>query len=435
MERRDFLRLSAFASLTGFSDPRLDRPAAILESALREAPGRDAEALATDDSLWLKVRDSYVTEANLIDLDNANTAPTPAETFAAYIRHARKLRHAPSSNFGAMWEELDKISRVRLAAFLGARPEHLAIMPNATSGLNTVLHGFPMSRGDEILVTNHEYPDMIETVLQRAKRDGIVIRTVAVPSPNESGLDLVERVDQAITPRTKLLLVSHVSAWSGEVLPVETVTAAARKRGVAVVLDAAQSVGMLDVKFSDLGVDFLATSLHKWLAAPMGTGALIMRPEHIGKVWPLHPPSWDTAKHPMDVYEWMGTFNMAAYASIIDALDFQDTLGFGRKQARIRYLGDYWRDRLSMVPGLQLLTPPDIERSFGVAAFALEHVPSEKVVMHLRAKNGIVVQNKAARHSPFKNAIRVSPGVYATTRELDRFVAAVKGIARSGLVS
>ncbi|HUQ18401.1 MAG TPA: aminotransferase class V-fold PLP-dependent enzyme, partial [Gemmatimonadaceae bacterium] len=246
-------------------------------------------------------------------------------------------------------------------------------------------------------------------------------------------LALVDSVERAITQRTKLLLISHVSAWSGEVLPVKEVTAVARRHGVAVLVDAAQSVGILDVNFNDMGVDFLGTSLHKWLAAPIGTGALIMRPEHIGKVWPLHPPSWDTTEHPMDLYEWMGTFDAAAYNSIGYALDFQSRLGFARKQARLKYLGSYWRDKLARMDRIQILTPDVPDRSFGVAAFAIEGMPSEKVAKHLRDKGGIIVQNKAGRHSPFQNAIRVSPGVYATTRELDRFVTAVKGVVNSGL--
>jgi selenocysteine lyase/cysteine desulfurase len=158
-----------------------------------------------------------------------------------------------------------------------------------------------------------------------------------------------------------------------------------------------------------------------------------MRPEHIGKVWPLHPPAWDTTEYPMDPYEWTGTFNAAAYNTIGDAIDFQEKLGFARKQARVKYLGDYWRERLSRVPRIKFMTPTDPARSFGVAAFMIDGLPSAKVAKRLHERNGIIVQDKSGPHSPFKNAIRVSPGVYATTRELDRFVAAVTRIAASGL--
>lgn len=432
MERRDFVRLSGLAAVGGLSDQLVPESARILNRALREAPAIDPDTLASDDAFWLKVRKSYVTTPDLIDLDNANTAPTPAPVFEAYVRRGRKLRHAPAEGFGEMWTDADKVARRALANYLGTTPERVAFTPNTTVAINTILHGFPLEHGDEILVTDHEYPDMIETVLQRARREGVVVRVVTVPLATEDRLALVDRVARAIGPRTKLLLISQVSAWSGEILPVQEVTAAARAKGVAVLVDAAQSVGILDVSFDKIGCDFLATSLHKWLAAPMGTGALIMLPQHVGKVWPLHPPSWDTSKHPMDIYEWTGTFNVAAYASIIDALDFQRTLGVARKQARVRYLGSYWQDRQRDVPKVKVLTPRDPTRSFGVASMMVEGVSSEALAKHLRRK-GLLAQDKSGRHSPFRNAMRVSPGVYATTQELDRFVAAVRDVARNGV--
>lgn len=155
------------------------------------------------------------------------------------------------------WPEFPE---TRWSEFPEPAPEEVAFTPNATFGLNTILHGFPLQRGDELLVTNHEYPDMIETIPQRGKREGIVMRAVNVPLPGEDRSSLVNRINQAITPRTRLILISHVSAWSGEMLPIQEVTQAARRRNVAVLVDAAQSVGLLDVNFAHIGADFLATS-------------------------------------------------------------------------------------------------------------------------------------------------------------------------------
>ena len=306
-------------------------------------------------------------------------------------------------------------------------------MPNATSALNTVLHGFRLRPGDEVLVTDHEYPDMVETVLQRAQRDGVTMRTVRVAASGDDRGTLAGRVAEAITDRTRLLLISHVSAWSGEILPVAEVTAVARSRGVAVLVDAAQSVGILDVDFDALGCDFLGASFHKGLGAPLPTGVLIMRPERIKDVSSLHPPSWLTAEYPMDAYEWSGTFNVAALASVIDALKFQRALGGERKRARLRLLGLHWQDQVRLIPGVVMLTPSDPERWCAAAAFAVEGIPSEALAKHLREESGILVQSKTGRHSPFPNAIRVSPGPHATTEELDRLVHAVGEVARVGL--
>ena len=160
-----------------------------------------------------------------------------------------------------------------------------------------------------------------------------------------------------------------------------------------------------------------------------------MKPEHVGKVWPLHPPSWDTSKYPMDIYEWAGTFNMAANASIGEAIAFQKMLGPSRKLARMRYLGKYWQDKLRDNPKIKLLTPSQTDRSFGVASFAVDDMPSDGLMKYLRKEKRFLVQDKAGRHSPFTNALRVSPGPYTTPKELDRFVGSIKEVIRTGLPS
>ncbi|MFT3744073.1 MAG: aminotransferase class V-fold PLP-dependent enzyme [Pyrinomonadaceae bacterium] len=193
------------------------------------------------------------------------------------------------------------------------------------------------------------------------------------------------------------------------------------------------SVGMLDVNFESIGCDFLATSLHKWMGGPITTGVLVMKPEHVGKVWPLHPPSWETTQYPMDIYEWAGSVNMAANASIGEAIAFQKMLGPARKLARMRFLGKYWQERIRQIPKVKLLTPTGSDRSFGVASFAVDGIPSSALMKYLRKEKGILVQDKSGRHSPFNNALRVSPGPCAAPRELDRFLAAVKHPATLGL--
>lgn len=434
MERRDFLQLSTVGvacALAGSArcttGPMRSGAAPAGEATMRDPSTLDTLAPApTDDAFWHTVRGHYAPPPGYLDLDHANTAPTARPVFDAFVERARRLSAAPAEGFGTMWkDELEAVARPALAAYLGTQPRQLAFVANTTTALNTVLHGFAMRAGDEILVTDHEYPDMVETVLQRSQRDGLVVRTLRVPAVDEDRLALVERVVQAITPRTRLLLISHVSAWSGEVLPVAEVTAAARARGVAVLVDAAQSVGILDVDFAALGCDFLGASLHKGLGAPLPTGVLVMRPERMRDVAPLHPPSWLDPKYPMDQYEWSGTFNMAGLATATDALAFQRALGAERKRARLRRLGDYWQDRLQALPGVTVLTPRDPGRSFGPAAFAVDGLPSKALARQLRERHAILVQDKAGRHSPFANAIRVSPGAHATLEELDRLVAAV----------
>lgn len=433
MERRDFIKLSALGAAGGLWPRIQPGSTGALEAAAIATPLPGVTESATDEAFWRRIRALYAPPTDYLDFDHANTSPTPTRVFDAFAERSRWLSQAPAERSGKVGGDMETGAYPELATLLGTQLERLAFMGNSTTGLNTILHGFPLERGDEILVTNHEYPDMVETILQRSRREGISMRIVPVPSPQENRLALVDRVVAAITPRTKLLLISHVSAWSGEILPVAEVTAAARDRGVAVLVDAAQSVGMLDVSFDAIGCDFLATSLHKWLGAPLAAGALVMRAEHVDRVWPLHPPSWDTTEYPMTRFTWTGTINVAAPAGVADAIAFQRILGADRKRARTRYLGDYWQSRLAEVPNVRMLTPRDPARSFGVASFMLEGVPSDSLVKHLRQRKGLLVQSKAGRHSPFANAVRVSPGPYTTPGELDRLVAAVYEVARSGL--
>jgi selenocysteine lyase/cysteine desulfurase len=434
LKRRDFLRLSglgAFGLLSTASgcasDPRGEATLDTFESEISLLAGGDEE-------FWRRVRAYYTLPDDHLDLDHANTAPTPRPVFAAFVERARRLSAAPSSRFGEMWQELDEVTRPAVASYVGAEAGEVMFMANTTAALNTVLRGFPLQRGDEILVTNHEYPDMVESVVQRVERDGVVMRTVRVPEPDEDPLALVGLVTEAITPRTKLLLISHVSAWSGEVLPVTRVTAAARERGVAVLVDAAQSVGIIDVNFRDIGCDFLGASFHKGVAAPLPTGVLIMRREQMGRVAPLHPPSWES-NYPTDLYEWSGTFNVAGLTSVSDALRFQRAIGSARKLERLRFLSTHWQDRLRELPGVRTLTPRVSARWCGPAAFAVDGVPSKELAKSLRAKHRIIVQDKTGRYSPFSNAIRVSPPAHATLDELDRFVAAVADVTRAGAAS
>jgi selenocysteine lyase/cysteine desulfurase len=236
-------------------------------------------------------------------------------------------------------------------------------------------------------------------------------------------------MEAAITSRTKLALISHVSAWNGEVLPVTEVCAMLRRRNVASCVDAAQSVGYLDVNFSSIGCDFLALSWHKAIGAPIATGALAMRQKWFGVVQPLHPPTWDVGKFPIEMYAWTGSVNLAAYSGVPVAIGVQRQIGIANKLTRSRYLGEYWQSRLARVARIRLLTPTSAARSMGFASFAVEGMKSSAVVKQLHDKYQINVQSKAERpYKPFPEAIRVTPHPYTTLKELDRFVAAVKAV-------
>lgn len=434
MKRRDFVRLSGLAAATTLTPAgSLSMPPAegdVLESldGLDTFADLSPSQAATDEAYWRRVRALYAPSPDVLDFDNANTGAVSNAVVATYLRLARVLNAAPNVHYPRQ-NSTEAIYR-DLAAFLDTTEDEVALTPNATTGLNTVLRGFPLTTGDEVLITNHEYPDMVATLHLRARRDGIVVRTVDVPSPDAPPSLLAERVGQAITPRTKLLLVSHVSAWTSEVLPIAELCAVARARGVAVLVDAAQSAGYLDVHFRTWGCDFLALSLHKGVGAPISTGALVVRKDWFGRLEPLHPPTWDTSKYPIEQYAWSGTANVAAHASIPAALRALRRVSLPRKRERLRFLADHWQSRARRIAGVRILTPVAPDRSFGFASFAIDGVPSHTVAERLRTEFGILVQDKASRpYRPVDNAVRVSPQPYTTPRELDRLVRGIAVIA------
>ena len=428
MKRRDFVRLSGLAAAAGLVPSAGADALLSVADTLDRLPPLSPENAATDDAFWRKVRALYTPSAEFLDFDNANTGAVPASVVATYVRHVRDLNGAPNVHY----PRLNGSTAVyeQLATFLDTTIDEIALVPNATTGLNTVLRGFPLAPGDEVLVTSHEYPDMVATLGLRARREGIVVRTVPVPDAREDPLMLVTRVERAITPRTKLMLVSHVSAWTAEILPVAELCTAGRSRGIAVLVDAAQSVGYLDVKFRAWGCDFVGMSLHKGMGAPIATGVLLVRKDWFGRVEPLHPPTWDISKYPIDQYSWTGTANVAASAAIPEAIAVQRGIGLARKRARLRYLASYWHERVRNLRGVQILTPGTPSRSFGFSSFAIDGVPSREVEERMRRQHKILVQDKASRpFRPVDNAVRVSPQPYTTPQELDRLVRAIAEIA------
>ncbi|MGK2961977.1 MAG: aminotransferase class V-fold PLP-dependent enzyme [Gemmatimonadaceae bacterium] len=430
MHRRAFLQWSgtlASGALGTLALPASMR-AALAEPIDLDLPSPTSD-VAGDEAYWARVRKLYAVDPSILDLDHGNCGLTPRRVLEQYMRNARLMNSAPNVHIPRLVRDNSMYETIN--AFLGVQaPDDVALVPNATQALNTVLRGFPLDRGDEVLVSNHEYPDMVATLHARAKREGIVVRTVNVPERDADSAAFVHALEVAVTARTKLALLSHVSAWNGEVLPIADACAALRARNVATCVDAAQSAGFLDVNFGALGCDFLALSWHKGMCAPIATGALAMRQQWFGVVEPLHPPTWDVSKYPIEMYAWTGTANFAGYAAIPTAISVQRQIGIANKHARLRYLAEYWQSRLAAIPRIRLLTPSSPARTMGFAAFAVAGMPSKTVADQLRERHRVNVQSKAERpYKPFPESVRVTPQPYTTLRELDRFVGAVISLA------
>lgn len=392
------------------------------------APGR----LAEDEAFWAEIRAAYDLDPDVINLDHGWTNPAPRAAMDALVREARLLQALPAEWIARTWPEITNVTvRAALAEALGVPGDQVALVRNATEALDTVLLGVPLGAGDEIVCSTHDYYAMLDALEQRQARDGVVLRFVQPPVPAPSLDALAALYEAEIGPRTRLVLLTHPSNLTGQLLPVRRIAAAAHAVGAEVVVDGAQSLGLLEDPITSLDCDYYGASAHKWLGVPVGTGVLWLRPEHTAKVWPLvpSPPGTKGAAR----FEWIGTSPEYANVAALPALALQQSLGAARKAARLRYLNAYWRTRVAAaLPDARFYTLPDEAMSCSLCTLELPGIEAGALQQHLREREGILVQAMTGiARSPEIRGVRVSPNVYTTLGELDRLVEALRRAPRT----
>jgi selenocysteine lyase/cysteine desulfurase len=396
---------------------------------VRAADARDPAAVAEDEDFWREIRRAFDIDRGLINLNNGGVAPSPRVVQEALLRYLTVSNQAPAITMWAWIEpEIESVRR-RLAASFGCDPEEMAITRNASEALEIVQLGLPLQRGDEVLTTTHDYPRMITTWKQRERRDGIVLKQIPFPVPPPSLDDLANRVEQAITPRTKVIHFCHITNLTGQIFPVRRICQVGRARGIEVIVDGAHAYAHFPFTRDELDCDYYGTSLHKWLTAPIGTGFLYVRKEKIEKLWPLMAAPPDLNGN-IRKFEEIGTHPAANHNAIAEALDFYDAIGPERKAARLRFLRDRWARRLEKLPGVKVLTPYDPAQSCGLASFTPGALDVAKVTAYLYDKQRIIVTPIV--HPEF-NCLRITPNVYTTTAEIDRFGDVMEDLIRKGL--
>ena len=316
-----------------------------------------------------------------------------------------------------------------MAAEFGCDGEEIALTRNASEGLQICQFGVDLKAGDEVLTTTQDYGRMITTFRQRVRRDGIVLKQFEIPTPCEDEDEIVRRFEAGITDRTRMILMCHMINLTGQILPVRKVVQMARERGLPVIVDGAHSLAHHDFKLSDLDCDYYATSLHKWLFAPHGTGLLYVRKDKIEDLWPLM-----AAPRRMDgnirKFEEIGTHPAANYLAIAEALTFHQGIGAKRKEARLIYLRDYWAKRLLQHDRVRLHTSLKPGFACGIATVEVVGVDSRELSSYLWDQHRILTVG--INHAEFQGQ-RISPSVYTTTQELDRFCNAMDNVIRNGL--
>jgi selenocysteine lyase/cysteine desulfurase len=391
-------------------------------------PGTPQE-IAADESFWREVQEAFTVDRTLINLNNGGVSPAPAAVQAAMKRYLDYSNIAPVYTMWDILEPQREGVRQRIALDFGCDTEEIALTRNASESLQICQLGIDLEPGDEVLTTTHDYGRMITTFKQRERREGIKLMQFPLPVPAEDPAEIVRLFEENITPRTRLILMCHIVNITGQIMPVKEVVQMARARGIPVIVDGAHAYAHFSFKHEDLDCDYYGSSLHKWLLAPHGTGLLYVRKEKIDGLWPLmaSPEKMDSD---IRKFEEIGTHPAANYLAIADALTFHQGIGAKRKEERLRYLTHYWVERLQAHDRVRINTSMKPEFSCAIANVQIEGVDTVKLKEHLWAKHRIIVV--PIMHADFQG-LRVTPNLYTTLEELDRFVDAMEHVIAHGL--
>lgn len=416
--------MGAAVAFAAFRNDTLDRVHHLLPQT-----DPDPEVSAQDEDFWGGIQQAFSLDRNVVNFNNGGCSPSPRIVMDAFRRQMESSNQAPSQ---VMWQQLEpevESVRRRLAATFGCSAEEIAITRNASESLENCLFGIDLPRGSEVLTTTSDYPRMITTIQQRERRDGLKMVQVVPPAVPRSPKELVQAFERGITDKTKLMLVSHVSFLNGQIFPVSDVVELGRRRGIPVVVDGAHAFAQFPFKQPDLGCDYYGCSLHKWLMAPLGTGFLFVKKDRIGEVWSLMA-SAETQKNDIRKFEEIGTHPAANHNAIGEALTFHEMIGVERKAARFRYLRRRWTERLADMPKVKFSTNLAPEHSCALTLVSIDGINAPDLQAWLLAKHGIYVTTIG---TPQMSGIRVTPNVYSTVHEIDRFAEAMVSAAKNGI--
>lgn len=380
---------------------------------------------AQNDDFWAKIRKDYLLKPEYINLENGYYCMLPQPTLERYLERIREVNYQASYYMRTVqWENKSK-SATALAELAHCGSDELIITRNTTESLDTIIQGFPWKAGDEAVMSNQDYGAMLNMFKQVEARQGIVLKAIDVPMDPSSDEVIVEAYRKAITPKTKLLMVCHLINITGHILPIRKICDMAHSLGVEVMVDGAHAFGQIDFNMKELDCDYYGTSLHKWMSVPLGAGFLYVKKDKIDKTWPLIAEG-PTKPGEIRRLNHTGTHPVATDLTIMDAIDYHKVIGIERKEARLRYLQNYWVDKVRGIENVIINTPSDKKRSCAIANVGIQGMTPSEMSKRLLDDFNIwtVAINGAGVHG-----CRITPNVYTTTQELDKFVEAIKEMA------
>src|SRR3982751_4347164 len=428
--RRDFLSVAGKTlGLAALTTPIIGALLKEIEAATSSVAHLTADQVAMDEDYWSVIQNSFTVTRGIVNLNNGGVSPSPRIVTEALVRYIWQQEDATAYTMWQLLEPQSETIRTGLAEMFDCDREEIAITRNASESLEILLMGMDFKPGDEILTTTQDYPRMLTTLRQREKRENLKLKLISIPIPPKNLNEITAAFEKGITDRTRLILMAHQVNITGQITPVKAVCEMARAKGIETIVDGAHSFAQFDFKQKDLGCDYFGTSLHKWLYAPKGTGMLYVKRDKIEKIWPLMAAE---SKQATDIrkFEEIGTHSAAIKLAIGEALVFHNGIGGKRKEARLRYLSRYWMNRLKDVPKIRFNTSFDPDQSCAIANVHIDGSSPEAVTKYLFDKHHIFAV--PIIHPEFQG-IRITPNLYTTLSELDRFCQNMEKIARTGL--
>ena len=378
-----------------------------------------------EDELWKTVRSHYTLKDEYVNLESGYYNIIPNPILEHFINH---VKHVNIEGSFYMRNDLNKNKdRVtgELANIVGSSPDQIAITRNATESLDLVISGFPWKKGDEAIYAKQDYGTMKEMFEQISDRYGIVNKIISIPNHPKNDEEIVSLYESQITSKTKLIMVCHMINITGQILPVKKICEMAHSYGVEVMVDGAHCVGHFDFSIDDFNCDYYGSSLHKWLATPLGAGLLYVNKNKTHRIWPLLA-NGNTNRSDIKRLNHIGTHPVHTDLAISNSIDYLKWIGIERKENRMRFLQRYWSDKLRNVNNVIVNTPLDIERSCGIGNVGLTNMSPSKMEDLLFEKYKIFTV--AIDYANVKGC-RISPNIFTTTKELDSFVDAVKELS------
>ena len=430
LDRRQFL--GSIAKPAAAASVVLSSPS-LMARALDSVKGitGDPKVIARDERYWREIQQAYSADRGIVNLNNGGVSPSPIVVQNAMKRHLDFSNTTPAYSMWRILEPQREPVRRRVARFFKCSPEEIAFTRNASESLQICQNGFDMEPGDEVLTTTQDYGRMINTFKQRECRDGIIMKQFKIPIPAENDNEIVRLFEKNITSKTKMILMCHMINITGQILPVKKVVKMARKYNIPVIVDGAHTFAHFEFDANDLDCDYYASSLHKWLCAPHGTGLLYVRKNKISDLWPLQAPA-ECSMEDIRKFEEIGTHPAANYLAIGDALTFHQGIGTKNIEQRLIYLRDRWAKRLLKNDRIKLHTSLKPGKGCAIATVQIEGIDTSDVSKHLWDKYKIFVV--AIKHPEFEGC-RITPHIYTTTEEIDRFSDAMEHIVKHGIKS